>query len=69
MIRVSRYLTLPAVFALCWWLVQFMAPDYLPKLHRPWGLVLFATALVIAACAATAIGWHELNERIPGPWS
>jgi hypothetical protein len=68
MIGRPSYLTLPAIAAFSWALLDHLLPDLLPKVPRAIGLPVAVVAASLLFLSFAVRGWRWLVQRLPPPW-
>jgi hypothetical protein len=63
-----NYLTLPAIGAFSWVLLDHLLPDLLPKVPRAIGLPVAVVAGSLFFLSFAVRGWRWLIQRLPLPW-
>ncbi|SFI55581.1 hypothetical protein [Caulobacter sp. UNC279MFTsu5.1] len=65
---VAKWTTPSAVLAACWFVLDHLVPDLLPKPPREAATVIAGVALALSLAAWARRGWSALNAQVPRPW-
>jgi hypothetical protein len=64
----AKWTTPSGVLAACWFVLDHLAPDLLPKPPRDAAAVIAGVALVLSIAAWIWRGWSKLSLQLPRPW-